>query len=158
MIAAYDPYRTHDFTALVSILLLGLSALLGLFVYLCSRLTGRRLRAYTPPAVWRDVSLVSVTASLALYVWGCLQLVFVERQEVGNACAEGAGGVRVAAFHGDFVPLRLVCRTDDGRSFTALVPDYINPSIAVLLLLALACAVASVLLHRKQLTASRKER
>ncbi|MGW0499508.1 hypothetical protein ACWD0Z_29995 [Streptomyces sp. NPDC003007] len=151
MIAAYDPYRTHDFTALLSILIVGSAALLGVFVYLCSRLTGQRLRAYTLPAVWCDVSLLSATGSLALYMWGCLELVFVERQEVGNACAEEAGGNRVAAFHGDLIPLRLVCRTDDGQSFTVLVPDYINPSIAALLLIALACAAASVLLHRRQL-------
>ncbi|MFJ4782814.1 hypothetical protein [Streptomyces sp. NPDC088794] len=153
-----DPYQVHNYTVLSTIMIAGVAALLGLAVYLGSRLTGQNLRAYSPPTVWRDLSLLTATTSLALYLWGCLHIVFLERQEVGNECAKKAGGIRVAAFHGDFVPLQLVCRTDADRSFTVVIPDYINPSIAVLLLSALACGITSILLHRKRHSATCEQR
>ncbi|MEU9347239.1 hypothetical protein AB0D74_39165 [Streptomyces sp. NPDC048278] len=153
-----DPYQTPDFTVLVTVLFTGLAALTGLAGYLVSRLTRQHLATRTPPTVWRDLSLTAVAGSLALYLWGCLHLVLLERQEIGNECAKRAEGVRVAAFHGDFVPLRLVCRTDADRSYTVVVPGYLNPSLAVLLLLALACAVTAAVLHRKQRTAKTEER
>ncbi|MFD4597379.1 hypothetical protein ACFWPQ_05005 [Streptomyces sp. NPDC058464] len=153
-----DPYQAPDFTVLVTVLFTGLAALLGLAGYLASRLTRQNLGSRTPPTVWREMSLTAVTGSLALYLWGCLHLVFLERQEIGNECAKKAEGVRVAAFHGDFVPLRLVCRTDADRSYTVVVPGYLNPSLAVLLLLALACAITAAVLHRRQRTAKTEER
>ncbi|MDX3537093.1 hypothetical protein PV721_22495 [Streptomyces sp. MB09-01] len=36
------------------------------------------------------------------------------------------------AFQGDFVPLRLLCHIDGGGSYTAGVPGYVNPVVAVL--------------------------
>ncbi|CAL9529235.1 hypothetical protein SUDANB176_04016 [Streptomyces sp. enrichment culture] len=150
---ASDPYQVHDYTVLFTILLAGPPALIGLAAYLASRLAPRQLRSRglrTPAAVCRDAAALCSAAALALYLWGCLHLVALERQEVGNACAKEADGVRVAAFHGDFVPLRLVCRTDAGNRFTVVVPDYINPSVAVLLLLAVACAATGLLLRREQ--------
>ncbi|MFI6002049.1 hypothetical protein ACIA98_16830 [Streptomyces sp. NPDC051366] len=36
------------------------------------------------------------------------------------------------AFEGDFVPLRLLCRIDEGGSYSAGVPGHVNPLVAVL--------------------------
>ncbi|WP_240499218.1 hypothetical protein [Streptomyces prasinus] len=152
-VLASDPYQTHGFTALFTVLLAGLPALIGLVAYLASRLMPERLCSRglrTPAAVCRDLALLCSAAALALYMWGCLHLLLLDRQGVGNACAKQSGGVRVAAFHGDFVPLRMVCRTDAGSVFTVVVPDYVNPSVAVLLLLVVTCATAGLLLHRAQ--------
>lgn len=137
----------------------GAAVLLGLTVYLFSRLARRGRTARTPPAAWRDLSLLALGASLALYLWGCLHLVLLDRQERGEECATVDGVLErpgADATTGEFIPLRLVCRMPDGSSHTAVVPDYINPTIAVLLLLALACGVISVLLHRKRHTTHRK--
>ncbi|MCD7445280.1 hypothetical protein K4B79_44760 [Streptomyces lincolnensis] len=154
---APDPYQVHDYAVLSTILIAGAPALLGLLAYLGACLAPRRLRAHRPATALRDTGLLCAAAALAVYLWGCLHVVFLERQEIGNRCAQVAGGVRVAGFHGDFVPLRLVCRTDDGRDLTVVIPAYVNPSTAVLLLLALACAGAAALLARRARTASRKE-
>ncbi|OBQ49643.1 hypothetical protein A4U61_32745 [Streptomyces sp. H-KF8] len=148
-----DPYQVHDFTALFTILITAPLVLVGLIAYLGSRLAPKRLRSpgsRTPAAVCRDVAALSAAIALALYGWGCLQVAFLGRQGVGNACAEEAGGARVTAFHGDFVPLRIVCRVTGGDSFTVVVPDHLNTSIIVSLLLALACGAASLLLRLKQ--------
>ncbi|GGY10914.1 hypothetical protein [Streptomyces tanashiensis] len=160
MALASDPYQGHDATVLLTVVLVGPLVLLGLLVYLCSRLPRRRRPAGDLSAAWRDLSLLAVACALALYLWGCLHLLFVDRQERGTECAKVDGVVRgrgAEAVTGDFVPLRLVCHMPGGRSHTVLVPEYINPSVAVLLLLALAGGLASVLHGRARRTAQRKE-
>ncbi|MFT2017031.1 hypothetical protein ACMA1D_14455 [Streptomyces sp. 796.1] len=148
---ASDPYQIHDVAVLTAIMLAGPAALIGLVIYLCSSLM--RFRRHSLCTAYRDLCLSSLAASLALYLWGCAHVVFRERQEVGSECAKaaGAGARRVEAFHGDFVPLQLVCRTEGGGTYTVLIPDYINPSIVVTSSLALAFGIAAFLLHRRQL-------
>lgn len=92
-----DPYQVHDFT----VLLAGLPGLLGLAAYLVSRLTPGRLRSLalrTPAEVCRDLAALCSAAVLALYLWGCLPLLFLDRQDIGNACAEESDGVRAVAW------------------------------------------------------------
>jgi hypothetical protein len=151
VITASDPWQGHNFPALFAIALCGAAALLALVVYLCSRLTPGNLRSCTAPAAWRDVSLLTAAASLALYLWGCLHVVFMDREAEGQACeAARPPDVRhLVGMRGDFVPLRLVCRAAEGRDYSILVPHYVNPGILVLLLLGLVCAAVSVLLSRR---------
>lgn len=147
---ASDPYQVHNITALTAIMLAGPAVLFGLVIYLCSSLA--RLRRRSLAAAYGNLALLSLAASVALYLWGCVHVVFRERQEIGNECAEaaGSGTRRVEAFHGDFVPLQLVCRTEGGGTHTVLIPDYTNPSIAIALSLALVFGITATLLHRKQ--------
>ncbi|MER5546113.1 hypothetical protein ABT072_27525 [Streptomyces sp. NPDC002589] len=151
MITASDPWQGHNFPALFAIVLCGAAALLALLVYLCSRLTPRNLRSCTPPAVWRDASLLTAAASLALYLWGCLHVIFMDREEEGQACevARPPDVRHLVGMRGDFVPLRLVCRAADGRDYSILIPHYVNPTLLVLLLLGLTCGAVSVLLSRR---------
>ncbi|WP_327324997.1 hypothetical protein OG735_22650 [Streptomyces sp. NBC_01210] len=135
----------------------------ALAVYLGSAVTQRRRRAYTPATRWRDISILFTTASLALYVWGCLHIFFLYGTEGGEDCftlSDLENGVKLNEAAGDFIPLRLICHMSDGRSHSIVIPDYINPSIAALLLIAVAAGIASVVLHRKQCNSlsQRKER
>ncbi|MER0241164.1 hypothetical protein AAHZ94_03830 [Streptomyces sp. HSW2009] len=142
--SASDPYQTHDGTVLITVLLAGPVVLAGLVTYLCVTLMQRRRRP--PAAACRDLALLSAAASLGLYLWGCLHVAFAERAEIARACVKAAGARRVESFHGDFVPLRMVCRAEGGGSHTVLVPGYTNPSVAVTLALAVVLgAVAAVL-------------
>ncbi|MFD3607807.1 hypothetical protein ACFWXA_07010 [Streptomyces atroolivaceus] len=159
MLAASDPYQGHGFTALTVIMLAGTAALCGAVAFLCSRFTRQNRSARTPVAVWRDLALLSSAGGLALYLWGCLHLYLLDRQDRGTRCAYVDGVLQrpgAEATVGEFVPLRLVCRMPDGSSHTAVVPEYINPTIAVLLLLALAAGIVSLLLHRKRHATHRK--
>ncbi|WP_329041423.1 hypothetical protein OHT61_25520 [Streptomyces sp. NBC_00178] len=159
MFAASDPYQGHSFTALLAILIAGAAALCAIAVHLCSRLARRSRQARTPASTWRDVTLLASAGALALYLWGCLHLLLLDRQERGTRCAYVDGELQrpgAEAATGDFIPLRLVCRMPDGTSHTAVVPDYINPTIAVLLLLALGAGTVSLLLHRKRQATQRK--
>ncbi|MCP3754049.1 hypothetical protein [Streptomyces sp. TBY4] len=160
MAIASDPYQGHGFPALFTIAFVGAALLVSLLVYLGSRLSRKHVRGGTPATACRDLSLTAAAGALAMYLWGCLHLLFVERQERGVECAKVQGvaeGPGAEAITGDFIPLQLVCHMPGGRTHTVLVPDYINPSVAVLLALALTAAVTSVALGRKQNTAQRKE-
>ncbi|MFV0134407.1 hypothetical protein ACLGIH_14385 [Streptomyces sp. HMX87] len=145
----------HHGLVLVAIIMGGLVAVVALCAYLGSAVTRRRRHASTPVTRWRDLSLLCATAALALYVWGCLRIFLLYGKEGGEDCFtldDLRSGVRLDEAAGDFVPLRLVCHMSDGRSVSIVVPDYVNPTIAVLLLLSLACGVTSALLHRKRHT------
>ncbi|MFI2372815.1 hypothetical protein [Streptomyces sp. NPDC018833] len=156
---ASDPWQGHNFAALFAILIAGAATVLGLSVYLCSRLTRQARRGYTPFAVWRDVTLATAAVALAHYLWGCLHVLFLEDQEQAEECERQRpeGTPTLVGRRGDFIPLRLVCEASDGRDYSVIIPDYINPTVAVLLLLALACAVTSALLHHKQRTTTRQK-
>lgn len=154
MITASNPWQGHNFAALFPILIAGAATLLGLTGYLCSRFTRHARRRYTPFAVSRDLSLATVAAALALYLWGCLHVLFLEDQEQAEECERQRpdGIPRLVGLRGDFIPLRLVCEASDGHDYSIIIPDYINPTIALLLLLALACALTSAVLHHQQRT------
>ncbi|WP_406059169.1 hypothetical protein OG462_19320 [Streptomyces sp. NBC_01077] len=156
---ASDPWRGHDIGGLFIALLAGAATLMGLTVYLGSRLAPDTFRRYTPARVWRDVSLAAVAAGAALYLWGLLHVLLTDEQEQAERCEllRPAGVPELVGLRGDFVPLRLVCETPDGHDYNVVVPDYINPLLTVLLLLALAGATASGLLHRRQRTFTRKK-
>ncbi|MFE7748604.1 hypothetical protein [Streptomyces sp. NPDC057428] len=158
MITASDPWQGHDFSILFTVLIAGTSALLGCTAYLCSRFSRRARHLCTPSRVWRDLSLAAAAATLALYLWGCLHLLFLEDQEEAMECEPNRpeGTPRLVGLRGDFVPLRLVCETLDGRDFAVVVPGYVDPALVALLLLALGCGLVSVLLRRKRRTVERQ--
>ncbi|WP_149825526.1 hypothetical protein [Streptomyces tailanensis] len=159
MITTSDPWQEHSPGVLLILLLTGAATLLGLTVYLCSQFARHARRRYTPFAVWRDMSLAAVAVALALYLWGCLHLLFLEDEKQGEPCERQRpeGISKLVGRRADFIPLRLVCEASNGRDYSVVIPDYINPSVAVLLLLGLVCAVVSAVLHHKQRTTTRKK-
>ncbi|MFD3608484.1 hypothetical protein [Streptomyces atroolivaceus] len=156
---ASDPWQGHDFAVLFTVLIAGAPTALGLTAFLFSRFTRRARRRRTAPAVWRDLGLTTAVLGLSLYMWGCLHVLFLDQQDQAMECEQHRpeGTPTLVGRRGDFVPLRLVCEASDGRDYTVVIPDYINPSIAVLLLLALVCAAVSTLLHLKQRTTAREK-
>ncbi|MEU5438795.1 hypothetical protein AB0G73_36455 [Streptomyces sp. NPDC020719] len=156
---ASNPWQGHNSTALFTILLVGAAILISLIGYLASRLVEAR-RQYTPVTAWRDASLLAAAAALGLYLWGCLHVVFLEDQEQAEACElhRPAGTPTLVGRRGDFIPLRLVCEASNGHDYSVVIPSYINPSVALLLLLALIGALTATVLHCKQRTPTRNRR
>ncbi|WP_062014038.1 hypothetical protein [Streptomyces hygroscopicus] len=159
MITAASPWQGHNFSVLLPIMLAGTATLLAIALYLCSRCTREARLRRTPFAVWRDVSLATVAAALALYLWGCLHVFFLDDQDQSEKCElQRPGGIpRLVGLRGDFIPLRLVCQASNGQDYSIIIPGYINPAIAILLPLALVCALTSTFLHHKQRTRTRKK-
>ncbi|MFE5255890.1 hypothetical protein [Streptomyces coelicoflavus] len=145
----------HNGLVLIALIAGGTVAVVALAVYLGSAFTERRRRAYTLVTRWRDLGLLFATMALALYVWGCLRIFLLYGKEGGEDCftlSDLRKGVKLNTATGDFVPLRLVCHMSDGHSFSIIIPDFVNPTVAVLLLLALACGTISAVCHRKRHT------
>ncbi|MFE2438832.1 hypothetical protein [Streptomyces sp. NPDC059409] len=144
---------------LFTVMLAGAPTLIGLMVYLCSRFTRQARRRATPARMWRDVSLAGFAASIALYLWGLLHVLFLEDQEQAEECERQRpdGAPVLVGRRGDFIPLRLVCELSDGRDYSVVIPDYINPSLTMLLLFTLLSAVVFGFLHHKQRTPTRKK-
>lgn len=152
VITASGPWQEHNPAVLLTLIFLDAVTLLSLTAYLCSRLTREARKRCTPAALCRDVSLAAVAVSLALYLWGCLHLLVLGRQEryVGCARAHPGGPADIDGITADFIPLRLTCHLPDGRSYPVVIPGCINPSIAALLTLALASLITAALLYRRQ--------
>ncbi|MBT3167224.1 hypothetical protein HTV80_29630 [Streptomyces sp. Vc74B-19] len=159
MVVASDPWQGHDGTVLFALLLPGTPALIGLTAYLGSRLAKRARRRITPVRALRDASLTAVTVALALYLWGLLHVLLLDGQEQARECERHRpeGVPELVGRRGDFVPLRLVCEASDGRDYSVVIPGYINPSVTVLLVLALVAAVASGCMYHKRRTSTPKE-
>ncbi|MEU2513939.1 hypothetical protein [Streptomyces syringium] len=157
VITASDPWQGHNFTGLLVVLITCAATLLSLIAYLCSRLTPQARRESRPSRAWRDLSLLSAAAALAVYVWGCLHLLFLEDQELAERCERQrpAGTPTLVGRRGDFIPLRLVCEASNGHDYSIVIPGYINPTVTVLLLLAFTCALIAAVLRYKWRTTTR---
>ena len=138
---------------LVALIAGGTVAVLALSVYLGSALTRTPRREYTWASRWRDAGLLLVTAALALYVWGCMRIFFLYGGERGEDCfslRDLQRGVALDKTTGNFIPLRLVCHMSDGRNVSIIVPDYANPTMGILLVLAVACGITAVVPQHKR--------
>ncbi|MBC9726871.1 hypothetical protein H8R17_18900 [Streptomyces sp. TRM68367] len=89
------------------------------------------------------------TRALALYAWGAfvttLVLLDAEDGGTGSAPLRSCHADRPAVGHSvDYVPLRIVCETRDGATYTSdETQGYVNAGVAVLALTAVASAVTS---------------
>ncbi|MER5214213.1 hypothetical protein ABT063_27480 [Streptomyces sp. NPDC002838] len=158
MLAASDPYEGHNYFVLLAIMLLaGPAALLALAGYAAA--AGRRWREGRPGALWECCAALALAASIAVYMWGCLHLMFVDDRNMVEECAKAGGedkARQVDGYIGEFVPLRFICHMPNGRSYTAIVPDYINPTAAAFLLL-MACCICMSVIQRRAAAPGKKE-
>ncbi|MBQ0988235.1 hypothetical protein KBZ10_27745 [Streptomyces sp. F63] len=154
VITASGPWQEHNPGVLMVVMLLSAVTLLSLSAYVCSRFTREAGERRSPAALCRDASLAAVALSFALYLWGCLHLFVLGRQERYVEClkAHPGGSADIDGITAGFLPLRLVCHLPDGRSYPVVVPDYVNPSLAALPAFALLSAITTALLYRRQRT------
>ncbi|MEU1815933.1 hypothetical protein ABZ543_12170 [Streptomyces roseifaciens] len=156
IVSASDPFEGHDSGTLLAIMLCGTATLGGLAIYLLSSFTRRRRSSYPPATTCGDVAASFCIGALSLYLWGCAQILLtsLEGEYKFEACEKAGGFERakqVDAYIGDYIPLRFTCHMPGGEpGFEAVVPGYLNPSMAALLLAALAVGIASAALHMRQ--------
>ncbi|MFH8491223.1 hypothetical protein [Streptomyces longisporoflavus] len=135
-----------DSITVLFILLIGSVVVFSLIVYLCSSLA-RRERPPHGLRLWlRGGAVLGCCAALCVYLWGLLHVVFMEDTNMREACVKSGGGKRAATVDGygaSYVPLRFTCRIDEGGSYAAAVPPWINPALSVLVPLTLITGVAS---------------
>ncbi|MEV6398872.1 hypothetical protein AB0M39_29500 [Streptomyces sp. NPDC051907] len=141
---------------LLMIILVGLITAAGLFGYGGSTLARRGDGRSGTGGLLRSLAAFAGAATAALYVWGSLHLLgaFLDTEGMGattfQECLDAGGAEKAAKVDGyevEYLPIRYVCRIDEGGSYTAAVPGYVNPamlaSAASAVALAVAAAVAS---------------
>ncbi|MFW3460713.1 hypothetical protein ACN24K_07985 [Streptomyces microflavus] len=85
----------------------------------------------------RGTAIFAAAVTVVLYLFGLLLVgVALSEAESGadstpmHQCRDA--GVQVDARQVQFLPLRVLCRTPDGREFTSgVVPPWLNPTLAV---------------------------
>ncbi|MFB7430705.1 hypothetical protein ACFCZ5_05135 [Streptomyces microflavus] len=98
----------------------------------------------------RGTAIFAAAVTVVLYLFGLL-LVGVALSEAGSGAdstpmhqCRDAGNVQVDARQVQFLPLRVLCRTPDGREFTSgVVPPWLNPALAVSFAATVALAAAA---------------
>jgi hypothetical protein len=112
--------------------------------------------------VLRTLAIVAGLAAFALYLWGLLHVLgaLVQAEDGGANSSpilpcrttngqeggpEDPRAAQVVDYSVEFVPLRFVCEMTGGGSYvTDTVPGYVNPALFGLVLTALGCWVAAL--------------
>ncbi|MER5874469.1 MULTISPECIES: hypothetical protein [unclassified Streptomyces] len=126
-----DPYAGHN---PLGVLLLTFAGLIGtpwLIVHGIRLLLPAR-RARTDGAVLKAARSLTGAAALGVYTWGLLHLFFLDESGQSRACASAIGARRLTGYEPSFVPLHFGCRTSGGHTVEAVVPGWVNPVAAVL--------------------------
>lgn len=148
--------------AVLLIILVGLVMAVSLAVYGCSTLARSGDRGHRLGTRLRGCTALAGAAAVATYVWGAVHLVRDESM-TDQVCKNAASPAQAAHISGvdvSYLPLHLNCHVTGGGSFTAAVPDYVNPLLVGLglatLLLAVFAALASELRTRADFTKETK--
>lgn len=134
--------------ALLGIVILGVLVLITLCVRLFSAFAARgRSGAPTLAGTLRDVALMCVTVALAIHLFGVLCSLRLENewytcgpQRYGYSSP--VDGPELKDMEDSLFPVSSVCRWSDGYTYD-FVPAFVNPSIAVLLVLAVLSVLAA---------------
>lgn len=141
-----EPYAGHD-GALLLLLLLA-----GLITVLCLTVHGfRRLMRSGPGKgrlLIRPAAVLAWDVTVGMYTWGLVHLFFLDGYARSQACNDAVGD-KLSGYVPSFVPLRFGCRTGDGRVVEAVIPSYLNPAVAVLLVCSLALTGLALAHHKK---------
>ncbi|WPO69758.1 MULTISPECIES: hypothetical protein [unclassified Streptomyces] len=112
----------------------------GLAGYGFGRLGARGVRGWDRPVVLRSLAALFGAAAAAVYTWGllCVALTVLDAEDGGagsapvRPCAEAdaqAWGAAAVDYRVEYLPVRFVCETGDGRSHaTDDVPGYVTPA------------------------------
>ncbi|MFB7663559.1 hypothetical protein ACFC1R_06345 [Kitasatospora sp. NPDC056138] len=96
----------------------------------------------------KAVAGLAWAAVAGMYTWGLLHLFFLDDQGRAQACAAAVGTGHLTGYVPSFMPLHFGCRTGDGRTVEAVIPSYLNPVLALLVVCA-AVLTGFAIAHRK---------
>lgn len=128
---------------ILPIILFGLIVAATLTGYGASSLARRGIRRADLGIRLRAGATLAGGAAALMYVWGAVHLVRDETMTT-QACREAVPAARAADISGvdvSLLPVHLNCHVTGGSSYAAAVPEYVNP---VLLGLALVAVVLGV--------------
>ncbi|MFG2023859.1 hypothetical protein [Streptomyces sp. NPDC048825] len=131
--------------AVLVIVLLGLAVAGALAVYGCTTLARHGVRRSGPAVLLRGCAALAGCAAAALYVWGAVHLIRDETM-TDQACKDAVPSAQAASIDGysvSYVPLQLDCHVKGAGTYAAAVPDYVNPGVVALALLAAVLGISA---------------
>lgn len=144
---AADSAGGIDSILLLFICLIGVIVIFTLVGMVGSGIVQRTGRRKTRAEWLGGIALLSVCATVALYIWGALHVMFMESYTMREECAKAGGAAKAAQvdrYSASYFPLRFTCRIDEGGSYDAAVPGYVNPAMGIAFVLAIATGAVSV--------------
>ncbi|OKJ16697.1 hypothetical protein [Kitasatospora sp. CB01950] len=132
---ADQPFVRHEGTVVLLMLLFGFLTTPVLILYGVRGLLRAR-QAVSRAAILVAGSVLAWAMTIGLYTWGLLHLFIADDYTEARAC-DAALGKSLVGYDPSFVPLRFDCIGSDGHTASVVVPSYINPVLAVLVV----CAV-----------------
>ncbi|MGW5448757.1 hypothetical protein [Streptomyces asiaticus] len=132
---------------LLFICLIGVIVIFTLIGLLGSGVAKRTGRRKTRAEWLGGIALLSVCVTIALYIWGALHVMFMESDNMRDECAKAGGTAKAAQvdrYSASYLPLRFTCHIDEGGSYDAAVPGYVNPAMGITFVLAIATGAVSV--------------
>ncbi|WP_211343282.1 hypothetical protein [Actinomadura pelletieri] len=130
------------------LILAGTPATIWLVLY-GVRLLVRASRLRTATATLKAGAVLAWAATIGIYTWAVLPLLFFDDPDQSKACNEAVGAKRLAGYEPSFVPLRFGCRTGDGHTVEAIIPSYVNLSVTVLGLCAVVLTGLLLFQHKE---------
>lgn len=133
--------------SILLIILIGLAVAAALAVYGGTTLARNGIRRSDLGGRLRGTAAIAGAAAALMYVWGALHLVRDESM-TDQACKDAVPSAQAAHISGvdvSYLPLHLNCHVTDGGSYTAAVPDYVNPTLLGLALIAVVLGVFAAL-------------
>ncbi|MFJ2199474.1 hypothetical protein [Streptomyces violaceusniger] len=144
---AADSAGGHNSILLLFICLIGVIVIFTLIGILGSGVSKRTGRRKTRADWLGGIALLSVCATIALYIWGALHVMFMENDNMREECTRAGGAAKAAQvdrYEAHYLPLRFTCHLDEGGSYDAALPGYVNPAMAIAFVLAIATGAVSV--------------
>ncbi|MFD8739465.1 hypothetical protein ACFV06_31765 [Streptomyces sp. NPDC059618] len=132
---------------ILPVLLIGLLVAVTSAVYGASSLARRGVRQADLGLWLRACAALAVAATALMYVWGAVHLVRDETMTT-QACRDAVPAAQAAHISGvdvSLVPLHLNCHVTGGGSYAAAVPEYVNPAVLGLALIAVVLGVFAAL-------------
>ncbi|MFF3446651.1 hypothetical protein ACFYXJ_05850 [Streptomyces sp. NPDC002667] len=129
------------------IILIGLIVAVTSAVYGASSLARRGIRQAGLGLRLRAGAALAAAATALMYVWGAVHLVRDETMTT-QACRAAVPAAQAAHLSGvdvSLVPLHLNCHVTEGGSYAAAVPEYVNPAVLALALIAVVLGVFAAL-------------
>jgi hypothetical protein len=131
--ATDTPFVGHDPVAVLLLAFVGLVTTASLGVYgLVRTVRTVRGRHRGLAARLRTAGGLAFTGVVGVCTWGMLHLAVLDESAQADACHEALGTKALVAYEPTYVPLAFGCVADNGRTYDAAVPGYVNPLAGVL--------------------------
>ncbi|WP_329123741.1 hypothetical protein [Streptomyces sp. NBC_01465] len=124
-----DPYDGHHPVLVILVAVAGCVAALWIDIR-AVLLLSRAGAGWTTRTAVKGAALLVWAGMIGMYTWGVLHLVLLDEDRQLRACQEALGPERAKLLDGyetSFVPLRFGCHLENGWTYEAVVPGYVNP-------------------------------